>query len=145
MIFLILLWTGSIWLRIRHMPRPLTVALLRLSAAPGCTPRCRSAPPCGWEPHRRSPEKQTEGREEDVDGNAILTVTNRRAGMGRTCLLMSAPAWVSHTTQWGCPPKAAVCVGVWLKRLVTVFTSQPLCTRWTTHSSCGSTSDLWTC
>lgn len=53
-----------------------------------------------------------------------------------TCLLTSAPASVSHTTQWGCPPNAAVCVGVWLKRLVTMFTSQPICTRRTTHSSC---------
>lgn len=55
---------------------------------------------------------------------------------GLTCLLTSAPAWVSQTTQWGCPPNAAVCVGVWLKRLVTVFTSQPICTRRATHSSC---------
>lgn len=53
----------------------------------------------------------------------------------QTCLLMSAPAWLSHTTQWGCPPNAAVCAGVRLKRLLTVFTSQPICTRCTTHSS----------
>lgn len=53
-----------------------------------------------------------------------------------TCLLMSAPAWVSHSTQWECPANAATCVGVCLKQLVALFTSHPICTKCTTHSSC---------
>lgn len=28
-------------------------------------------------------------------------------------LLMLAPAWISQTRHWGCPPNAAMCAGVW--------------------------------
>lgn len=53
-----------------------------------------------------------------------------------TCLLISAPACKSHTRHSGCPPNAAICAGVWEKRVVTAFTSQPTCTNLNTHSSC---------
>lgn len=42
-----------------------------------------------------------------------------------TCLLTSAPACRSHRRHSGCPPNAAMCVGVCAKREVTAFTPQP--------------------
>lgn len=54
----------------------------------------------------------------------------------RTCLLISAPAWTSHSRHSGWPPNAAMWVGVCANLEVTAFTSQPIWTRRITHSSC---------
>lgn len=59
-----------------------------------------------------------------------------RRGSCRTCLLISAPAWTSHSRHSGWPPNAAMWVGVCANLEVTAFTSQPIWTSCITHSSC---------